>query len=223
MTSLIDSEISAARSAVVGRIREAGAIAIIRTATTEQALDTIEAVIAAGFTIIEVTYGVPDAPFVIERLVSQRAPEILVGAGTVLTPEQVHESVNAGAQFVVSPCAMPDTIVAAGERDVVCIPGAFTPTEVYTAYSLGADLVKLFPAVANGPEYLRSMRGPLPHIPIIPTSGVNIGNVADWFRAGAFAVGAVGAVLDPALIAKGDWDALTQRAREFLAAVQRAR
>ena len=114
-------------------------------------------------------------------------------------------------------------IAAAAERDIVSIPGAFTPTEIFTAYSLGADLVKIFPAVANGPDYLRALRGPLPQIPIIPTSGVNVGNVGDWFRAGAFAVGAVSSVIDPALIQKGDWEALTQRAREFLGAVHAAR
>ena len=209
------------KAAVIERIRTARAVAVIRTATAEQALDTAHAVIAGGFELVEITYGVPNAAGVIAQLVNER-PDLSLGAGTVLTVEQVDESVNAGAQFLVSPCSLPEMIAAARERDVVCIPGAFTPTEVYIAYSLGADFVKLFPAVANGPEYLRAMRGPLPDIPIIPTSGVNIDNVADWFRAGAVAVGAVGSVLDPELIRNGDWDALTQRARDFLTAVQGA-
>ena len=206
------------KDTVVERIKAARAIAIIRTATDEDALDTARAVIEAGFELVEITYGVPDAARVIARLIDER-PDLCVGAGTVLTAEQVDESVNAGAQFLVSPCALPEMIAAAREREVVCIPGAFTPTEIYIAYSLGADFVKIFPAVANGPEYLRALRGPLPDIPIIPTSGVNIGNVADWFRAGAVAVGAVGSVLDPELIRNGNWDALSQRAREFLAAI----
>jgi 2-dehydro-3-deoxyphosphogluconate aldolase/(4S)-4-hydroxy-2-oxoglutarate aldolase len=209
------------KDAVVARIRSARAIAVIRTATVEQALDTAHAVIDAGFDLVEITYGVPDAARVIARLVEER-PDLSFGTGTVLTTEQVDESVNAGAQFLVSPCALPEMIAAARERDVVCIPGAFTPTEIYIAYSLGADFVKIFPAVANGPEYLRALRGPLPEIPIIPTSGVNIANVADWFRSGAVAVGAVGAVLDPELIRNGDWEALTQRAREFLEAIRTA-
>ncbi|MGZ4985668.1 MAG: bifunctional 4-hydroxy-2-oxoglutarate aldolase/2-dehydro-3-deoxy-phosphogluconate aldolase, partial [Chthoniobacterales bacterium] len=123
----------------------------------------------------------------------------------------------------VSPCVLPEMILAAQERDVVCIPGAFTPTEIYTAYSLGADIVKIFPAIRFGPEYLKAVRGPLPQIPIMPTSGVDISNVAEWFRAGAVAVGAVGSVLDPQLIQNGDWDALTKRAREFIDAVRNAR
>ncbi|MFL6528240.1 MAG: bifunctional 4-hydroxy-2-oxoglutarate aldolase/2-dehydro-3-deoxy-phosphogluconate aldolase [Chthoniobacterales bacterium] len=206
------------KDAVVERIKAVRAIAVIRTATVDQALDTAHAVIEAGFELVEITYGVPEAARVIARLVDER-PDLCFGAGTVLTAEQVDESVNAGAQFLVSPCSLPEMIAAARERDVVCIPGAFTPTEVYIAYSLGADFVKIFPAVANGPEYLRAMRGPLPDIPIIPTSGVTTGNVGDWFRAGAVAVGAVGSVLDPELIRSGNWDALSQRAREFLAAI----
>jgi len=104
----------------------------------------------------------------------------------------------------------------------VIIPGAFTPTEIYTAYLLGADIVKIFPAVRFGPEYLKAVRGPLPHIPIMPTSGVDVSNVAEWFRAGAVAVGAVSGVLDPELIRNGDWIELTKRAREFIDAVQTA-
>lgn len=209
---------NSSKAAVLERILAARAIAVIRTATVEQAMNTAIATIDAGFQAVEITYGVPQTAEVIARL-SRECPDLLIGAGTVLTAEQVDESVNAGARFVVSPCALPEIIAQARERDVVCIPGAFTPTEIYIAYSLGADLVKIFPAVANGAEYLRALRGPLPDIPIVPTSGVNIGNVAEWFRAGAAAVGAVGAVLDPELIRKGDWDALTQRAREFLDAI----
>jgi len=103
------------------------------------------------------------------------------------------------------------------------IPGAFTPTEIYTAYSLGADIVKIFPAVKFGPDYLRAVRGPLSQIQIMPTSGVDASNVADWFRAGAVAVGAVASVFDPVLIQNGDWNELRKRAGEFIAAVKAAR
>ena len=211
------------KAAVVARIKQDGAVAILRTATSEQALRAAQAVIAGGFRIVEITYGVPDTENVIAQIVRDNSSDLIVGAGTVLTRDQSNAAIDAGAQFLVSPCVIPEMIAAGRERDTVTVPGAFTPTEIYTAWSLGADIVKLFPAVANGPEYLRSVRGPLPHIPIIPTSGVNIGNVADWFRAGAVAVGAVSSVIDPALIRAGDWDALTERSREFLAAVRRAR
>ena len=210
------------KAAVLARINAVGAIAVIRTATVEQALAAAAAVIAGGFEIIEITYGVPTAPEVITALVRQNR-HLLFGAGTVLTAEDAHAAVDAGAQFLVSPCVLPEMIDAAKEREVVCIPGALTPTEIYSAYSLGADIVKIFPAVANGPLYLRAVRGPLPQIPIMPTSGVDLSNVEDWFRAGAVAVGAVGSVLDPLLIQKGEWDALTKRAAEFMAAVRNAR
>ncbi len=210
------------KAAVLARIKSVGAVAVIRTATVEQAIETARAVIAGGFEIIEITYGVPNAPEVIAGLVRQHE-DLLIGAGTVLTAEDVNLAVNSGAQFLVSPCVLPEMILAAQERDVVCIPGAFTPTEIYTAYSLGADIVKIFPAVRFGPEYLKAIRGPLPQIPIMPTSGVDISNVAEWFKAGAVAVGAVSSVLDPQLIQNGDWNALTKRAADFITAVRSAR
>src|SRR5205823_12204467 len=113
-----------------------------------------------------------------------------------------------------------EVIDAAHELNVAMIPGAFTPTEIYIAYSLGADIVKIFPAVKFGPEYLRAARGPLPQIPIMPTSGVDASNVAEWFRAGAVAVGSVSSVLDPVLIQNGEWSELTNRAREFIGALR---
>jgi 2-dehydro-3-deoxyphosphogluconate aldolase/(4S)-4-hydroxy-2-oxoglutarate aldolase len=148
---------------------------------------------------------------------------LLIGAGTILTRQQVNEAVEAGARFLVSPCVLTEVIDAARELQVAMIPGAFTPTEIYTAHTLGADIVKIFPAIKFGPDYLRAVRGPLPNIPLMPTSGVDASNVAEWFRAGAVAVGAVGSVFDPALIRKGAWDELTQRAREFMDAVRAAR
>ena len=213
----------AAKSEVIASIREEGAIAILRTSTAAQAIDAAQAVIAGGFQIVEITYGVPSAPHVIARLVEDNPSDLIFGAGTVLNAEQVNECVDAGAQFLVSPCVLPEMILVGAERDVVTIPGAFTPTEIYTAYSLGADFVKLFPAVVSGPDYLKAIRGPLPEIPIIPTAGVNTGNVREWFKAGAVAVGAAGGVFDRSAIEQGDWNAVTQLAREFLAAVRSAR
>ena len=207
---------------IAARIKQVGAVAILRTLTSDQALRAAEAAIAGGFGVVEITYGVPDAPKVIEQLVRENS-SVLFGAGTVLTRAESLRAADAGAQFLVSPCVIPEMIEAARERNVAAIPGAFTPTEIYTAWSLGADIIKLFPAIVNGPEYLRTVRGPLPHIPIMPTSGVNSSNVADWFQAGAVAVGAVSSVFDPALVQQGDWAGLTKRSREFLQAVQRAR
>src|ERR1043166_6035549 len=217
------AEVSPDKAAVVARIKAEGAVAVIRTDSAERAFSIADAVIAGGFRVIEITCSFPAVAEVIASLASSNESDLLIGAGTILIPEQAREAVGAGARFLVSPCVLPKVIDAARESEVAMLPGAFTPTEIYNAWSLGADIVKIFPAVRFGPEYLRAIRGPLPHIPIMPTSGVDASNVADWFRAGAVAVGAVSSVLDPDLIEKEDWDALTKRAREFIEAVRRAR
>jgi 2-dehydro-3-deoxyphosphogluconate aldolase / (4S)-4-hydroxy-2-oxoglutarate aldolase len=207
---------------VVARIKAERAIAVIRTNSRARALAVAHAAVAGGFRMLEITYSFAHTSDAIAELADKNDNGLLIGAGTILNRAQAHEAVNAGARFLVSPCVLPEVIEAAREIGVVIIPGAFTPTEIYTAYSLGADIVKIFPAVRFGPEYLKAIRGPLPHIPIIPTSGVDTSNVADWFSAGAVAVGAVSSVFDPVLIENGDWDALTNRAREFIEAVRAA-
>jgi 2-dehydro-3-deoxyphosphogluconate aldolase / (4S)-4-hydroxy-2-oxoglutarate aldolase len=210
------------KSVVLARIKELGAIAILRTETAEQALGAAKAVIAGGFRIIEVTYGVPKTTGVISQLQRENAG-LLIGAGTVLTRKQANEAIDAGAEFLVSPCVIPEMMEVGRERGIATVPGAFTPTEVYNAWSSGADIVKIFPAVAKGPEYLKALRGPLPNVPMMPTSGVTVSNVADWFRAGAVAVGAVGSVLNPELIQNGEWDQLVRSARKFTEAIKAAR
>ena len=211
------------KAAVVERIKHERAVAVIRTDSIERALGAAEAVVAGGFRAIEITFSFPDASRAIAKLAENNERNLLIGAGTILTRDHVHEAVEAGARFLVSPCVLPEVIDAAHELQVAIIPGAYTPTEIYTAHSLGADIVKIFPAIKFGPEYLRAVRGPLPQIPIMPTSGVDASNVTEWFRAGAVAVGAVSSVLDPLLIQNGSWAELTQRAREFMSAVQKAR
>jgi 2-dehydro-3-deoxyphosphogluconate aldolase/(4S)-4-hydroxy-2-oxoglutarate aldolase len=211
------------KAAVVARIKSEGAVAVIRTDSMERALAAAHAVMAGGFRAVEITYSFPDATKAIATLAETNENDLLIGAGTILNRQQVREAVEAGARFLVSPCVLPEVIDAAHELHVTIIPGAFTPTEIYTAHSLGADIVKIFPVVKFGPEYLKAVRGPLPNIPIMPTSGVDASNVGDWFRAGAVAVGAVSSVLDPVLIQNGQWNDLTKRAREFITAVRAAR
>jgi 2-dehydro-3-deoxyphosphogluconate aldolase / (4S)-4-hydroxy-2-oxoglutarate aldolase len=208
------------KAAVVARIKAERAIAVIRTDSIDRVLAAAQAAVAGGFRAIEITYSFPKATEAVAKLTETNKSDLLVGAGTILNREQVYEAVGAGARFLVSPCVLPEVIDAAHTLQVAIIPGAFTPTEIYTAYSLGADIVKIFPAVRFGPEYLRAVRGPLPQIPIMPTSGVDASNVGEWFRAGAIAVGAVGSVFDPVLIRNGDWSELTSRARKFMEAVR---
>lgn len=209
------------KAAVVARIKSEGTVAVIRTDSVVRALGAARAAIAGGFRVIEITFSFPEASTAISKLAQNN--DLLIGAGTILTREQVNEAVEAGARFLVSPCVLPDVIDAARKLRIAIIPGAFTPTEIYTAHALGADVVKIFPAVKFGLDYLRAVRGPLPNIPIMPTSGVDTPNIAEWFRAGAVAVGAVSSVFDPSLIRNGAWDELTQRARAFINAVRAAR
>jgi 2-dehydro-3-deoxyphosphogluconate aldolase / (4S)-4-hydroxy-2-oxoglutarate aldolase len=211
------------KAAAVQRIRQERAVAVIRTDSVERALAAANAAVDGGFRVIEITLSFPEASRAIAKLAENNDEGLLIGAGTILTREQVHEGVEAGAKFLVSPCVLPEVIDTAHELKVAIIPGAFTPTEIYTAYSLGADIVKIFPAVKFGPEYLKAVRGPFSQIPIMPTSGVDASNVAEWFRAGAVAVGAVSSVFDPELIRNDDWDKLTKRAREFMEAVRGVR
>jgi 2-dehydro-3-deoxyphosphogluconate aldolase/(4S)-4-hydroxy-2-oxoglutarate aldolase len=211
------------KAAVVERIKTERTVAVIRTDSIARALGAAEAAIAGGFRALEITFSFSGACKAIATLAEDNERGLLIGAGTILTRDQVSEAVEAGAQFLVSPCVLPEVIEAARELQVAMIPGAFTPTEIYTAYSLGADIVKIFPAVKFGPEYLKAVRGPLPNIPIMPTSGVDASNVAEWLRAGAVAVGAVASVLDPVLIRDENWSELTKRAREFIDAVRAAR
>ena len=215
--------VSPDKAAVVARIKAEGAVAVIRTDSIERALGAAQAVVAGGFRVIEITYSFAGATDAIAKLAEANESDLLIGAGTILNRQQANQAVGAGARFLVSPCVLPEVIDAAHELQVAVIPGAFTPTEIYTAYSLGADIVKIFPAVRFGPEYLRAVRGPLPQIPIMPTSGVDASNVAEWFSAGAVAVGAVSSVLDPALIQNGEWNELANRARAFIDAVRAAR
>ena len=212
--------VSPYKTEAIARIKAERAVAVIRTDSIDRALGAAEAVIAGGFRIVEITFSFTDAADAVKKLPKASERDLLIGAGTILTRQQAHEAVESGAQFLVSPCVLPEVIDEAHDLGVAVIPGAFTPTEIYTAYSLGADIVKIFPAVKFGPEYLKAIRGPLPNIPIMPTSGVDASNVADWFRAGAVAVGAVSSVFDPELIRNGEWDELTKRAREFMEAVR---
>lgn len=211
------------KAAVVQQIKTERAVAVIRTDSIERALGAADAAIAGGFRAIEITFSFTQASRAIAKLAENNERDLLIGAGTILNRDQVHEAVEAGARFLVSPCVLPEVIDAAHELQVAIIPGGFTPTEIYTAYSLGADIVKIFPAVKFGPAYLRAIRGPLSQIPIMPTSGVDASNVGEWFRAGAVAVGAVSSVFDPTLIRNGDWNEITKRAKEFINAVRVAR
>ncbi len=200
---------------------EARASAILRTNLHDAAAPAMEAAIRGGFRVCEFTLTVPGALDLIREF--SKRPEIVVGAGTVLTPQEAHAAVDAGAVFLVSPVVDEAVIAAALERDAAMMPGTFTPTEMLRAHRAGARLQKLFPAPDSGPKYLKAVLGPMPFLNVVPTNGVHENNAAAWLKAGAFAVGFVNTLFDPNDLAAGDYERVEQRARAAIGAVGRGK
>ena len=163
-------------------------IAILRGANPNDVLKIAEALHKGGIKLLEITFNSPNALELLKKLSSQMKNEMLIGMGTVLNAATAKQAIAAGAKFILSPALNPETIKATKEAGAVSIPGAFTATEILMAYENGADIVKVFPASA-GADYIKDIRGPLPHIPLMPTGGVTINNVSNFFKAGAVAVG----------------------------------
>lgn len=196
-------------------------VAVLRAPTPELALGAVEALVAGGVTAIEITYSTPEPAAVIREIVRRHGAGVYVGAGTIVEPGQAAVVADAGAQFLVSPGSVPDVAAAMLATGRVTMLGALTPTEVMVAQRLGAHVVKVFPASLGGPAYLRSLRGPFPAVPFMPTGGVNADNIADWFASGAIAVGAGSELVSAAAMKAGDWDAISESARSFVAALNR--
>ena len=194
------------------------ASAILRTHDQEKAALAMEAAIRGGFRVIEFTLTVPGVFELIKDF--SRRGGLVVGAGTVLSIEEAEQAVDAGAQFLVSPVVDEAVIHSAREMGVASFPGTHTATEMMQAHRLGADFCKLFPAPAGGPDYLKAILGPLPFLKIVPTNGADQFNAGEWIKAGAFAVGFVAPLFEPGFIAKSNWDAIEQRARECLGSIR---
>lgn len=185
----------------------------------------MNAALAGGVRIIEFTLTTPDAYAMIEKFSKRSDLESvdgmsspLVGAGTVLTTEQARRAVDAGASFLVSPICDPTVIEEAGKLGVAMMPGTHTPTEMVQAHRAGAPLCKLFPAPADGPAWLRALLGPLPFLRVVPTQGVDEGNIAEWLQAGAWAVGLVGSLFKPEDMQAERFTDIEARARSMRAA-----
>ncbi len=207
----------------LNQLHTLGLVAVIRGPSPDLTVRMVEALVAGGVLGIEITYTTPNAAEVTRVLDRTFGDAILLGMGTLTAPAQAAEAQDAGARYLVSPItdeALGAAMVATGLPVMI---GALTPTEVFRAHQLGSDVVKLFPGSAVGPDYVKALRGPFPHIPIMPTGGVDEHNVGDWFRAGVFAVGA-GSQLSPAKLAQeGRFAEITAAAAGFAAAVAAAR
>ena len=198
------------RQEVLAEIQRRRVGAIIRTDDAALASEAMRAVVAGGFRMVEFTLTTPDALGMISEFA--RDPDLLVGAGTVMSPQEARDAVSAGAAFLVSPVCDPEVIAEARRLDVVSIPGTFTPSEMMTAHRCGADLVKLFPSPGDVAEYVTSILGPLPFLRIFPTAGVTPQNFVDVLRAGAAGVGFVRSLFDPVDLARRDFAAIQHRA-----------
>ena len=203
-------------------LREVGIIPIIRAPSADAAVAVAEALLQAGLTVAEITLTVPNAIDAIGRVTKRFAGKLLVGAGTVTDVEMARRAVDAGAEFIVTPCLVAEVIAAAKRADVAVLPGALTPSEVFAAFRAGGDMVKVFPVQSvGGAAYLRALRGPFPDIPLVPTGGVTLGNIAEMFTAGAAAVGVGTELISQDALARRDYAAIGALAKQFLAAVRR--
>jgi 2-dehydro-3-deoxyphosphogluconate aldolase/(4S)-4-hydroxy-2-oxoglutarate aldolase len=201
---------------------DGGVIAILRGRRAEHLDAVLDTLVEAGVASLEVTLNTPDALGALRRAAGRFGPDVALGAGTVRSVDQAASAVEAGAQFLVCPHTDPAIGDWAGRAGVAWLPGAFTATEISAAWGYGATAVKLFPARLGGPRYLKDLREPLDDIPIVPTGGVSPETVADWFAAGAVAVGAGGPLVGDAL-ETGDLAALRTPAETMLAAIASAR
>src|SRR5215212_10420322 len=212
------------KNEVLRRIAEVGVVPVVRASSAEEAMQVVEAIRAGGVSVLEITMTVPRALKVIEEVADRYGSEVVVGAGTVLDAETARACILAGASFVVSPVLNVDTIEMCRRYSTAVMPGALTPTEVLTAWTAGADLVKVFPCGAlGGAKYLRALKAPLPQVELIPTGGVSLSTAAEFIEAGAFALGVGADLVNTKAIREGRAQEVTEAARAYVEAVRRAR
>jgi 2-dehydro-3-deoxyphosphogluconate aldolase / (4S)-4-hydroxy-2-oxoglutarate aldolase len=211
------------RNQVLAEIEATGVVAVIRADSGAQLVDICRALLAGGVTACEITMTTPNAIEAIGRATAEIGDEAIIGVGTALDAETARAAILAGAQFVVSPSLDLPTIAMAHRYDRPVMPGALTPTEIVTAWSAGADIVKVFPANHFGPTYFKDLKGPLPHIRLTPTGGVDLTTAADWIKAGAACLGVGSALVKKEFIKAGDWAGLTGLARQYIDIVRTAR
>ena len=209
---------------VIGRISEIGIIPVVRARSADEASRAVEAILAGGIPIIEITMTVPNAVAVIQQVIKTYGTKVLTGAGTVVSSTQAKACFDAGAEFLVSPGLSVPVLSTARAMKKLAIPGILTPTELMGAVENGATIVKVFPCGnVGGPKYLKSLRGPFPDTRLIPTGGVNAGNATDYLEAGAFALGVGSDLIDSNALRAGNVENVVGTARELVDIVRRVR
>jgi 2-dehydro-3-deoxyphosphogluconate aldolase/(4S)-4-hydroxy-2-oxoglutarate aldolase len=207
----------------LSRVLTSGIVAVIRSTSSEQLVEVAKALYEGGVDVLEVTFTVPRALDIIAAMRKALGDKILLGAGTVLDPETARAAFLAGAEFLVAPTVNLDVIKLGNRYDKLVMPGAFTPTEILTAWEAGAQVIKVFPADIGGPAYLKTLHGPLPQVRLLPTGGVNLGTIADFLKAGACAVGLGGALVEPKAVQTGDMARIKSLAAQYVAIVKQTR
>lgn len=208
---------------ILNAILDLGIVPIVRVPTAEQAVNAVDAIRRGGMRVAEITMTVPGAVRVLESLVGRFGDSMILGSGTVLDPETARTCLLAGAQFLVTPSLNPATIAMAKRYSKPIFAGALTPTEVLTAWEAGSDAVKIFP-VSNlgGPKYIKALKGPLPQIEMVPTGGVNLENIGEYFKAGARIVAVGSELVDSATVKQNRFEVIEARTAEYAAAVKAA-
>ncbi len=212
------------KNEVLRKVAEVGLLPVVRAQSADEAMQVIDAIREGGVPVLEITMTVPGAIGVMEQVVRRFGSEVIVGAGTVLDAETARACILAGAQFVVSPALNLDTVAICRRYGIAVLPGALTPTEVVTAWTAGADVVKVFPCGAlGGASYIKSLKAPLPQIEMIPTGGVSVKTAADFIKAGSLALGVGADLVDTKAIREGNAKLVTEKAREYVRIVREAR
>ncbi len=210
------------KNQVITKICDTGIVAVVRANCEDEAKRIADACLEGGISAIEMTFTVPKAHKIIESLCDEyKKGEMIVGAGTVLDPETARIAILSGAQYIVSPYLDVNTIKCCNRYAVPCMPGVMTVKEMIEAMEYGADIVKLFPGDAFGPKMIKALHGPVPQAKIMPTGGVSLDNVDEWFKCGVVAVGAGGCLTAGAKT--GDYALITRTAKEFVEKIKQAR
>lgn len=209
---------------ILSSIIEIGIVPVVRAPSAEAAIRAVEAIYQGGIRAAEITMTVPGALRALEKVADALGDKIVLGAGTVLDAETVRSAMLAGAEFFVSPGLKLSVIEMVRRYSKVSIPGALTPTEVLAAWDAGADIVKIFPCGnVGGPKYIKALKAPFPHIEMIPTGGVNLETAGEFLKAGACAVAVGAELVDAKSIKEGRYDVITEKARQYLAVIAKAR
>ena len=208
---------------LIEQLKTPGIIAVVRAKRTDQAVPIAEALVAGGVIAVEITMTTPNAIAAIREANAKLGDRALIGVGTVLDEATCRAAIEAGAQFIVSPICRRELVPMAQQAGKPIMLGSYTPTEAQLAHEAGSDFIKIFPADTLGPNYIKALRAPLPHLKIVPTGGVDLKTIGDFFKAGCVAVGAGSSLISKDVLEKDDWATLTKTAAEFVKAAKAAR